>query len=76
MHKIQYEELNLTHNMYSGSLTSVMPKGMLPTYRRRACLVIWLPATGTCVGATAKLALEAARRAMLGIWPAATWETC
>lgn len=58
---------------YSGTLTSVTPKGMLPTYRRRACLVIWLPTTGTCVGATAKPALvDVASRAMLGICPAAT----
>jgi len=50
-----------------------MPNGMLPTYRRRACLVIWLPTAGTCVGAAAKQALVGvASRAMLGICPAAT----
>lgn len=57
-------------------LTSVMPKGMLPTYSRRACLVIWLPTTGTGVGVTAKPSgVMVGRRAVAGIWPAAGMES-
>lgn len=52
--------------------TSVIPNGMLPTYSRRACRVIWLPTTGTGVGVTAKPSgVMVGRRAVAGICPAA-----
>jgi hypothetical protein len=45
-------------------LTSVTPKGMLPTYNLRACLVIVEPTTGTAAcGVSATM--------FAGIWPAA-----
>lgn len=44
--------------------SSVTPNGMLPTYRRRACLVIVDPTTGTAAcGVSATM--------LAGIWPAA-----
>lgn len=52
--------------------TSVIPNGMLPTYSRRACRVIWLPTTGTGVGVTASPSgVIVGRRAVAGICPAA-----